>query len=213
MGLNKYLKKNKTSKNWLKEKHKDFFFKRSRIQGYRSRSAFKLIEMNNKFNIINKNSSVLDLGSSPGGWSQVVAKKIITGKILAVDVNFMEKIDNVDFLKGDLDDDEIYKKIGLYFNHKIDVVLSDMAANTSGHKDLDSFRTGKLCIKALELAKKNLTINGVFLSKIFMGSIFKEIKENAKKNFKKVVIYKPISSKKESKEVYIYCKGISKFIT
>jgi 23S rRNA (uridine2552-2'-O)-methyltransferase len=100
------------------------------------------------------------------------------------------------------------EKITKYFNKKIDVVISDMAANTSGHKDLDSFRTGELCLKAMDFATKILCHEGIFLSKIFMGSIFNEINEKAKKNFKKVIKYKPQSSKKESKEVYIFCRGV-----
>ena len=129
---------------------------------------------------------------------------------MAVDVKPMEKIDNVDFINADFTDDNVYKKIMLYFNNKIDVVLSDMAVNTSGNKALDSYRTGELCINAMSLAKKALVSDGVFLSKIFMGSIFKEIKEKAKKSFKDIVIYKPLASKKESKEIYIFCKGILK---
>ena len=122
----------------------------------------------------------------------------------------MEKIKNVDFIKGDFLDSSIYEKIMLHFNNKIDVVLSDMAVNTSGNKTLDSYRTGELCINAMSLAKKILVPDGVFLSKIFMGSIFKEINEKAKNSFKNVVRYKPLSSKKESKEIYIFCKGILK---
>ena len=204
------MKKNKISKNWLVKQNRDPFFKQSKIQGYRSRSAFKLIEMNEKFQFIKKNSSLLDLGSCPGGWSQVAQKKIIEGKILAVDVKPMEKINNVDFINGDFFDDDVCKKIILYFNNKVDVVLSDMAANTSGNKTLDSYRTGELCINAMNLAKKILVSDGVFLSKIFMGSIFEEINKKAKNSFKNVIRYKPLSSKKESKEIYIFCKGILK---
>ena len=204
------MKKNKTSKNWLAKRNKDSFFKQSRIQGYRSRSAFKLIEMNEKFRFIKKNASLLDLGSCPGGWSQVARKKIIKGKILAVDIKPMEKIQNVDFINGDFCDVDVCKEIMLYFNNKIDVVLSDMAVNTSGNKELDSYRTGELSMNAMSLAEKILVPDGVFLSKIFMGSIFGEINEKAKKNFKNVVKYKPLSSKKESKEIYIFCKGILK---
>tara|TARA_B100000686_G_scaffold334628_1_gene402126 strand:+ start:99 stop:716 length:618 start_codon:yes stop_codon:yes gene_type:complete len=202
------LKKNKTSKDWLIKRKRDPFFKSSKIEGFRSRSAFKLIEMDQKFKFLNKNSSLLDLGASPGGWSQVARKKIKTGKILAVDIKTMEKINNVDFIRGDFCEDNIYKKIILYFNRKIDVVLSDMAANTSGNKALDSYRTGELCLKAMDLSKEILDKNGIFLSKIFMGSIFQEINDKAMNNFKKVVKYKPLSSKKESKEIYIFCKGI-----
>ena len=204
------MKKNRISKNWLIKRHKDKFFKQSKIQGFRSRSAFKLIEINEKFKFLNKNVHVLDLGSSPGGWSQVVRKKIVNGKILALDIEPMESIDKVTFLNGDLNDRAIYKKILTYFDKKINVVLSDMAANTTGNKNLDSYRTGKLCLKAMDLAQKILNQDGVFLSKLFMGSIFVEIHEKANKYFKKVIKYKPLSSRKESKEIYVYCKGILK---
>jgi len=204
------LKKNKISKNWLIKQKKDPYFKKSKIYGYRSRSAFKLIEMNNKFKFLKKNISLLDLGSSPGGWSQVVSKEVVKGRILAIDIKPMEEINNVDFIKGDFSDEETYKKIISFFNNKLEVVLSDMAVNTSGNKNMDSFRTGELCIKAMNLAKEILFDDGVFLSKIFMGSVFSEINKKANKYFKKVIKYKPLSSKKESKEIYIYCKGVLK---
>ena len=204
------MKKNKSSKLWLQKNKKEIFFNKSKIYGYRSRSAFKLIEMNNRFKFFKKNSSLLDLGSSPGGWSQVINREITKGKILAVDIKPMEKINNVDFIKGDFRESEIYEKIKLYFNNKIDVVLSDMAANTSGNKSLDAYQTGQLCLDAMSLATKILTKEGVFLSKMFMGSIYNEINEKTKKCFKKVVKYKPLSSKKESKEIYIFCKGVLK---
>ena len=203
------MKKNKTSKNWLKKQKKDSFFKLSKIQGYRSRSAFKLIEINKKFNLIKGNADLLDLGASPGGWSQVASKLISSGKILSVDIKEMEKIEKVTFMRGSIDDNAFCKKIYKHFDKKIDVVISDMAANTTGNKNLDSFRTGQLCTNAMNLAKAILKKDGIFLSKIFMGSSFLELQENAKKNFKKVVLYKPLASKKESKELYILCKGIS----
>jgi 23S rRNA (uridine2552-2'-O)-methyltransferase len=204
------MKKNKISKDWLNKKKRDPFFIKSKIHGYRSRSAFKLIEMDKKFKFFKKNMAVLDLGSSPGGWSQVLKKKINKGKILSVDIKDMEGIENIDFIKGDFCEEKILKKITLYFDGKIDLVLSDMAANTSGNKNLDSYKTGELCLNAMDLAKNILSSEGIFLSKIFMGSIFREIDKKAKKHFKKVVRYKPISSKKESKEIYIFCKGILK---
>jgi len=204
------LKKNKISKNWLIKQKRDPFFKKSRIQGFRSRSAYKLIEINEKFKFLKKNSLLLDLGSFPGGWSQVASKKIIQGKILAVDIKPMEKISSVDFIQGDFQDDKINEKIMAYFNSRIDVIISDMAANTTGNKELDSYRTGELCLNAMNLASKILSKDGVFLSKIFMGSIYKEINENAEKHFRKIIKYKPLSSKKESKEIYILCMGVSK---
>jgi len=204
------LKKNKISKDWLRKQKKDPFFKQSKIEGYRSRSAFKLIEMNKKFKFIKRNMNLLDLGSCPGGWSQVAQKEIYKGKILAVDIKDMKKINNVDFINGDFREIEIFQKIILYFDNKIDVVISDMAENTSGNKSLDSYRTGQLCLDAMNLATKVLSKEGVFLSKIFMGSIYNEINKKAKNYFRKVVKYKPLSSKKESKEIYIFCKGILK---
>ena len=204
------MKKNKISKNWVIKQNRDFFFRQSKIKGYRSRSAFKLIEMNKKFKFLKKNLSLLDLGSCPGGWSQVAKNEIIEGKILAVDIKPMEKVSNVDVIKGDFRENETYEKIVVYFNNKVDVVLSDMAENTSGNKTLDSYRTGELCLNAMSLAKEILSQDGVFLSKIFMGSIYSEISEKARKYFKKIVKYKPLSSRKESKEIYIFCKGILK---
>ena len=204
------MKKNKTSKNWLINQKRDPFFSQSKIQGYRSRSAFKLIEINKKFKFLKKSKSLIDLGSCPGGWSQVASKEISRGKILAVDIKNMENIDNVSFIKGDFREEEMRKKIILYFNNKIDVVLSDMAANTTGNKKLDSFRTGELCLEAMNLAIGILSKEGVFLSKVFMGAIFEEIYKKAKNSFINVNICKPLSSKKESKEIYIFCKGVLK---
>tara|TARA_B100000029_G_scaffold516048_1_gene626419 strand:- start:3760 stop:4371 length:612 start_codon:yes stop_codon:yes gene_type:complete len=202
------LKKNKISKNWLIKQKRDQFFNQSKIQGYRSRSAFKLIEINKKFKFLKKNKLLLDLGSSPGGWSQIASKEINNGKILAVDIKDMKNVDNVSFIKGDFRDREVYEKISFYFDNKIDVVLSDMAANTTGNKALDSFRTGELCLEAMNLAIKILDKDGVFLSKVFMGAIFEEIYKKAKNSFINVNIFKPLSSKKESKETYIFCKGV-----
>ena len=204
------MKKNKISKNWVIKQHKDPFIIKSKIQGYRSRSAFKLIEMNRKFKFLNKTTNLIDLGSNPGGWTQVAAKKITKGKILAIDIKPMAEVKNVHFLKGDLFDSKIYEKIYTYFNKKIDVVISDMASNTSGNKNLDSYRSGELYLRGMDLAQKILHKDGVFLSKLFMGAIFDEINKKTNKCFEKVIKYKPLSSRKESKEIYIYCKGVSK---
>ena len=202
------MKKNKISKNWVNKQRRDTYVRQSKVDGYRARSAYKLIEIDNKFKFLKRNTLLLDLGSSPGGWSQVANKKITSGKILAVDILPMINIPNVDFIMGDFSEKKIFEKISKYFGKKIDAVISDMAANTSGNKGLDSFRTGELCLKAMDLSTKILSSQGIFLSKIFMGSIFNEINEKAKKNFKKVIKFKPQSSKKESKEVYIFCIGV-----
>ena len=162
----------------------------------------------NKFNFIKKNSYIVDLGSSPGGWSQVAANKIIKGKILSIDIKPMEELDNVNFVKGDFLDKEIHSKISSFFDRKIDVLLSDMAANTTGNKNLDSVVTGELTLEALRFAKNELKQNGFFVSKIFMGSTFNEIVSEAKSTFKETSIFKPHSSRKESKESFIICKKL-----
>ena len=203
------MKKNKISKNWVKRQQGDPFVKQSKIQGYRSRSAFKLLEMDKKFKFLKKNTLLLDLGSSPGGWSQVAAQKITKGKILAIDNKSMEKIDKVFFMQINLQEPQVYEKICNFFDKKVNVVLSDIAANTTGNKDLDSYKTGELCLNAMDIAQKILHKDGVFLSKVFMGSIFKDIQKKADKYFKKVVNYKPLSSRQESKEIYIYCQNLS----
>tara|TARA_B110000438_G_C15818926_1_gene653316 strand:- start:3481 stop:4092 length:612 start_codon:yes stop_codon:yes gene_type:complete len=202
------LKKNKTSKNWIIKQHRDLYFKKSKILGYRSRSSFKLIEIDKKFRFLNKNTYLLDLGSSPGGWSQVAVEKITGGKILAVDIKDMDKINNVSFLKEDFLDNKTHDKIKNYFDKKIDVVISDMATNTSGNKNLDSYNTGQLCLNAMKISLEILNKSGVFVSKLFMGSIFSEINSKANLYFKKVIKIKPSSSRQESKEIYLYCKGI-----
>ncbi len=203
---NKSLKEG--SKNWLNRHINDKFVQQRETQGYRSRSAFKLLEMQKKYKIFNNDSYILDLGCAPGGWSQILSKKITKGKILALDILNMKKIENVEFIMGDFSEEKNQKKIFEVFNRKIDAVISDMAYNTTGNKHLDSYKTGELCLSAMDFSKKILNKNGVFLSKLFMGSSFKPIEKKAKEYFKKVSFFKPNSSRKDSKELYIFCKNV-----
>ena len=202
------MRKKKTSKDWIIKRNRDLFFKYSKVLEYRSRSAFKLIEINDKFKILTKNTYLLDLGSNPGGWSQVASQKIKKGKILAVDIKQMKKIKNVNFLLGNFLTPFVKKEIETFFKQKIDVVISDMASNTIGNKSLDSYKINELCMNAMEFAKLILKNKGIFVSKFFMGSEFEEIKRKANGIFEKVVNFKPNSSKKESREVYIIGKNI-----
>ena len=202
------MKKNKISNNWIKKQNRDIYVRESKDQGYRSRSAFKLIEIDQRFHFLSKSRSLLDLGSAPGSWSQVASKKIKNGKILSVDIKEMLPISYTVFLKGDFTELETQKKIIKFFNTKIDTLVSDMATNTTGNKELDSLRTGNLCLNALEFSRKILKINAYFVSKIFMGTIFKEIQIRAKEIFKEVLIFKPKSSRKECKEIYIFCRNL-----
>ena len=200
--------KNKSSKNWIINQHRDQYFKQAKIEGYRSRAAFKLIEINSKFNILKKNTSLLDLGSCPGGWAQVASKIILNGKIVSVDMKEMKPIRNVKFVKKDFLQEESQNFISSYFDKKIDVIISDMAADTTGNKDLDSIRTNSICIEVLNFSSKILNSKGSLVSKIFMGQDFELVKKEAKKKFNKVNFYKPDSSRAYSKETYLHCQGL-----
>ena len=202
------MKKNKSSKNWIINQHRDEYFKQSRSLGYRSRAAFKLLELNKKFNFLKKNSKVLDLGAAPGGWSQVVSNYCTKGKVMSVDLKTMTELKNVKFLMMDFRVNESKKAIENFFGDKIGVILSDMAANTTGNKDLDCIRTNELCMETLKFSLNVLDNNGVIISKLFTGQDFEVIKKFALSNFKKVRFFKPKSSKDYSKETYIHCCGL-----
>ena len=201
----KKTKRAKKSRTWVIKQHRDQFFKKAKVLGYRSRAAFKLIELNKKFNFIKKNSYLLDIGSAPGGWSQVASKIITNGKIIAIDVLPMQTINNVTFLNSNFLDEKIQRKIKNMFNTKIDVVISDMAENTTGNKSVDSIRTNNLCSEVINFSLKTLSQKGTLICKLFMGEDFLEVKNLAKINFKKVDFFKPESSRRESKETYIIC--------
>jgi len=202
------LKKNKFSKNWIIKQKRDIYVKQSKIEGYRSRAVYKLQEINEKFKILKNGISVVDLGAAPGSWSQFVARKFKNTKIVSIDLKKIEAIENTYHIMGDFTDDLQQKKIADYFVSKIDVVLSDMAVNTTGNKNVDSLVTGELSIEALNFSANTLKKQGTFVSKIFMGSSFNEIVEIAKKKFKEVHIFKPPASRKDSKENFIICKNL-----
>ena len=199
-------KRVKKSNSWKIKQHRDQFFKKSKTLGYRSRASFKLIELNKKYKFLKKNTNLLDLGSSPGGWSQVVSQIIKVGRIMSIDIKNMEPIKNVRFLRGDMLSEETKSVVIKYFESKLDVILSDMAADTTGNKALDSIRTNQLCADIINFSKETLKPRGVLVSKIFMGEDFLEVKNLAKSTFNKVNFFKPESSRKESKETYLHCE-------
>ena len=202
------MKKNKISKSWIIRQRRDKYVRQSRLEGYRSRAVYKLKELDEKFNIIKNNLSILDIGSAPGSWTQFLSEKSKGSKIMSIDLKDVEKIKDVLHVVGDFLDNKNQKKITDYFPKKIDLVVSDMAVNTTGNKNLDSIQTGELSLTAMHFAISMLRPKGIFLSKIFMGSTFNEIVENAKKNFKENKIFKPPSSRKDSKESFIICKNL-----
>ena len=202
------MKKNKISKDWINRQHRDIYVKKSKQEGFRSRAVYKLQEINNKYKILKNGFSVIDLGAAPGGWSQFVIQKYKNCKLLSIDLKKMEPVGNSYQVIGDFNEESSKEKIINYFNEKVDLVMSDMAVNTTGNKNLDSLVTGELCLDALIFAKKQLKPSGSFISKLFMGSSFNEIVGEAKLTFKETNIYKPPSSRKESKESFIICKKL-----
>ncbi len=202
------MKKNKISKNWLSKQRRDIYVRKSKLEGYRSRAIYKLKEIDDKFKIIKNGIKVVDLGSAPGSWSQYLAEKSKNSKIVSIDLKKVVKIDKVHHLIGDFLDEKNQILISNFFQDKLDLVVSDMAVNTTGNKNLDAISTGELTLNAMNFSIKYLKKNGSFLSKIFMGSTFNEIVKNAKKNFNEVKIYKPPSSRKDSKESFIICKKV-----
>tara|TARA_Y100000590_G_scaffold142432_1_gene163432 strand:+ start:436 stop:1047 length:612 start_codon:yes stop_codon:yes gene_type:complete len=202
------LAKNKISKNWINKQNRDQYFKQSKIEGYRSRAIYKIKEIDEKYKILKNGISLIDLGAAPGSWSQYAAKKIKNGKILSIDLKEIMEIKNTFQVKGDFTEIDCQNKIKKYFSNRVDVILSDMAVNTSGNKYLDSISTGELCISAIRFSKEILKSKGTFVSKLFMGSAFNDIMKEAKITFKEIRIYKPKASRKESKENFIICKYI-----
>ena len=182
--------------------------RQSKVDGYRARSAYKLIEIDEKFKIFKGGMCIVDIGAAPGSWSQYVSKVVKSGKIISLDLKEMEQIKNTIQIKGDLTDISIQNQIKEYLNKKSDVVMSDMAVNTTGIKNIDSIQTGELCKEAMIFSKEVISEKGFFISKIFMGSTFKEIVALGKKIFKEVKVFKPKSSRKDSKESFIICKNL-----
>ena len=200
------MKKNKISKNWVNKQRRDTYVRQSKVDGYRARSAYKIKEIDEKFKIFKGGMSVIDLGAAPGSWSQYVAKVVKSGKIISVDLKEMENIENTIQIQGDFTSINTQNQIKDYFKKKPDVVMSDMAVNTTGIKNIDSIQTGELCKEAMVFSKDVILEKGFFISKIFMGSTFNEIVALGKKIFKEVKVFKPKSSRKDSKESFIICK-------
>jgi 23S rRNA (uridine2552-2'-O)-methyltransferase len=201
-------KKSKKSNSWKIKQHRDQFFKKSKTMGFRSRAAFKLIELNKKYKFIKKNTNLLDIGAYPGGWSQVANKIISEGKILSLDLKKIDVIKNVKFLQCDFTTESSKKKIYAFFNGKVDAILSDMAADTTGNKSLDCIRTNQLGMDVINFSLEILKPNGILVTKLFMGEDFLEAKSLAKSKFKKIQFFKPESSRNESKETYLYCAAL-----
>ena len=210
-------KKLRSNRAWIERHINDPFVKRSRAEGYRARSVYKLIELNDKEKLIRPGMTVVDLGAAPGSWTQVVREKLIDkngdirGTIIAMDILPMDPIDGVTFLQGDFREQEVADQLNaIVGDKKVDLVLSDMAPNLSGIPAADAARCLLLNELGLEVCLQNLTDNGVFVTKVFQGSGFSQYVETLKKHFKVVLTRKPEASRDSSAEVYMVAKGIKK---
>ena len=202
------MKKNKISKNWINKQRRDIYVRQSKVDGYRARSAYKLIEIDEKFKIFRGDMFVIDIGAAPGSWSQYASKVVKNGKIISIDLKELEHIKNTIQIKGDFTSKDIQEKIINKLDKKPKVIMSDMAVNTTGIKNIDSIQTGELCKEAMIFSKDIISEDGFFISKIFMGASFNEIVALGKKIFKEVKVFKPKSSRKDSKESFIICKNL-----
>ena len=197
--------KSKSKSHWLKRHFSDIYVKRAQQEGYRCRAVYKLLEIQQKDNIIQPGMTVVDLGAAPGGWSELVVKLLKgRGKVFAVDILPMDPIDGVDFLQGDFRQQDVLDSLlSKIPDDKVDVVLSDMAPNIGGISVVDQMRAMHLAELALDLADKILKKGGVFLVKVFHGEGFDDFLKRLRESYSKVVTRKPDASRKESREVYL----------
>ena len=198
-----------SNRHWRKSQSEDFFIKDSKRKGYRSRSVYKLSEIDQKFNILKNVKTAIDIGSCPGGWSEYAIKKVRSGKLLAIDINEMEPIDGVSFIQGNIQDqilqEKLFEEIG---NKKFDLIISDMSPNKTGNKVSDQYKFYNIADSILEFSQKGLMSKGMMIMKVFIGHGFEEFKSDLRKNFETVIYFKPKSSRKESRETYVIAKNI-----
>ena len=198
-----------SNRHWRKSQSEDFFIKDSKRKGYRSRSVYKLSEIDQKFNIFKNVKTVIDNGSCPGGWSEYAIKKVRSGKLLAIDITEMEPIDGVSFIQGNIQDqilqEKLFEKIG---NKKFDLIISDMSPNKTGNKVSDQYKFYNIADSILEFSQNGLMSKGMMVMKVFIGLGFEEFKSDLKESFEIVNYFKPKSSRKESRETYVIAKNI-----
>ena len=212
--LQKAKKLKLSSQKWLLRQMNDEYTIKAKSQGLRSRASYKIIEIDEKFKIFKKNKIVIDLGAAPGGWSQYCVTKVGENNIIAIDLLEIDKISGVNFLQLDFFDNnshniiiEELKKIPYNKNGKCHVVMSDMAANTTGDKKTDHLRIINLVEESINLAIKILRKNGTFIAKIFQGGSSDQILDQLKGHFSNVKYFKPKSSRKDSSETYLIATG------
>jgi len=189
---------------WYRELKREHYYRSAKSEGYRARSAYKLLQINRRYRIIRKGDTVIDLGAAPGGWSQVAVK--LGARVIAVDIQQMEPINGVTFIRGDMTSEETLEKLEKEAG-KANAVISDMSPNLSGHYVMDQARSVWLSTNALNVARRLLVEHGNFLCKVFVGEDYPQFFEEVKKHFKMVKPHSPQASRKRSSEIYIVAKN------
>jgi 23S rRNA (uridine2552-2'-O)-methyltransferase len=202
-------KKRSSSKSWLKEHRDDPYVQRAQREGYRSRACYKLLELQEKDRLIRPGITVVDLGSAPGGWSQVAVEQVgHKGRVIASDILPMDNLAGVEFILGDFTEDAVFGEIlAAIGDSPVDLVISDMAPNLSGMSAVDQPRAMYLVELALDMARRVLSPGGSFVAKVFQGEGFDELFRDARDSFDKVLTRKPSASRPRSREVYLVAKG------
>jgi 23S rRNA (uridine2552-2'-O)-methyltransferase len=201
--------RSKSSNRWLQEHVNDPYVKQAQKDGYRSRASYKLIELNEKDKLIRSGMLILDLGSAPGGWSQVAGRLVgDNGRVLATDILPMDSLENVDFIQGDFTEQSVFDQVlGMLGEHKPDLIISDMSPNISGIDSADQASSMYLAELALDMVRRVLKPKGNFVTKIFQGEGSDDFLKDLRTSFEKVVIRKPAASRPRSREVYIVAKS------
>lgn len=204
------MKRSKSSRRWLDEHVNDPYVKQAQKDGLRSRASYKLIELNEKDKLIRPGMLVMDLGSAPGGWSQVAGRLVgEKGRVLASDILPMDPLDNVDFIQGDFTDDAVFQQLLDKLNgRQPDLIISDIAPNISGVAAADQASSMYLVELVLDMVRQVLKPNGNFVAKVFQGEGSDKFLKDVRTSFEKVVIRKPESSRPRSREVYLVAKGL-----
>ncbi|MEM6300415.1 MAG: 23S rRNA (uridine(2552)-2'-O)-methyltransferase RlmE [Pseudomonadota bacterium] len=202
-------KKRSSSKAWLREHHDDPYVQRAQKEGYRSRACYKLLELQEKDRLLRSGMTVVDLGSAPGGWSQVAAPLVgHKGRVIATDILPMDALSGVDFFQGDFTEEDVFNNICEHLGEdKVDLVISDMAPNLSGMNAVDQPRSIYLVELALDFAERTLVDGGAFVAKVFQGEGFESVMATARSQYKTVLTRKPTASRARSREVYLVAKG------
>lgn len=199
------------SKNWMQERRRDYYYRKAKQLDYRSRASFKLIQLNDRFNLFKPGMTVVDLGAAPGGWLQVVAERVgPKGKVVGVDLQPIEPLEGVHTIKGDIRKQEVRDELLALTGGKVDVVLSDMSPSISGNYSMDHARSIELCEMALSFALATLSRNGKLVFKMFEGDLSRELVSEVQKHFETVKRYSPEASRSSSSEIYVVAKGFGK---